>query len=84
MNDFQRRSTDLDRHPRSGSPEPDSTTGTAKDGSSGLGWQAAQTISRLSAVEPGTVIKVVVETTCECAVLEVSWDVDGIVVIREL
>jgi len=87
MSNFERRLTAIQKRPSLGpSEEPGSIGGdvVVVDQSSSLGWQAAERISRIFDVEPGTVIKLAIESGADAALLEVEWDADGVPMIREL
>jgi hypothetical protein len=91
MSNFEHRLTAIHKRPSLGPRgEAGSPTSAAPgdvvvvDESSSLGWQAAERISRIYDVAPGTVIKLVIESGADSALLEVSWDADGIPMIREL
>ena len=87
---FERRLTAIQKRPSLGPGAGARALGrgvgdvVVVDQSSSLGWQAAERISRIVDVTPGTVVKLVIESGADSALLEVSWDDDGIPMIREL
>lgn len=87
MSNFERRLTAIQKRPSLG-PQHDGSMGAGDvvvvDQSSSLGWQAAERISRILEVAPGSVIKLAIESGADAALIEVVWDADGIPMIREL
>jgi hypothetical protein len=85
---FERRLTAIQKRPSFGPGEHTSHAAAGDvvvvDHSSSLGWQAAERISRILDVAPGSVIKLAIESGADAALLEVAWDADGVPMIREI
>jgi len=83
MSNFERRLGIVQRRPEQPSGSPLALSDTSSTSSS-VAWQAAEKVSHLQGVEPNTTIRISVDGTTDQAVIEVSWDVDGVPLIREI
>jgi len=95
MSNFERRLSAIHKRPSVGpgtaAGDPGSTKTTTSssslavdDGVGSLAWEAAERVSRILDVEVGTVVSLSVATPSGNAALEVTWNADGLPVIREL
>lgn len=81
MSNFERRLNVVQRR-----PVEDDASNTVRDGASSVAWLAAERISHLPGIDPGTVIKVDVasgDDTDTVASIEVRWDAAGVPLIHE-
>jgi len=83
VSNFERRLGIVQRRPEQPSGSRLAVSDNAPSSSS-LAWQAAEKVSHLQGVEPSTTIKISVEGTNDETVVEVSWDADGVPLIREI
>jgi hypothetical protein len=90
MSNFERRLSAIHKRPSIGPNGATSAAGAGVSTSAGpeevpvaLGWEAAERISRILDVEPGTTVSLTVRSHGREASLEVEWDRDGVAVIRE-
>lgn len=88
MSNFERRLNSIHKRPTLDGPMPPSggpaTSLVLDDGVAALGWEAAERVSRILDVRPGTVIKMAVNGVTDGLVLEIAWGADGGAVIREV
>jgi hypothetical protein len=82
MSNFERRLGIVQRRPDAPSGSKLGAGDTAPSASS-VAWQAAEKVSHLTGVEPDTTIKITVDSPTDQTVVEVSWDADGVPLIRE-
>ena len=84
MSDFERRLHAMQRRDSGDLAHVGGTTTMRLAGDSAdLGWQAAERLTNLTDVGPGTSIKLIVEGRDDHSRLEVHWDETGVASVQQ-
>jgi len=83
MSDFERRLHAMQRRDPADAAHAGTTTMRLGVDSADLGWQAAERLTNLTDVGPGTSIKLIVEGRDDHSRLEVHWDETGVASVQQ-
>lgn len=81
MTTFERRLQNLQRRP---AKEGDPCEVTSCENPTTIGWLAAEKLTRLTDVAPGTVITLTVSGGEADSTLEIQWGADGVPIMRQV